>query len=257
MRNKKSKLIKSSVVNLTFLNSGLRTVIPAKAGIQIEKTGFRIKSGMTKYVKSYLNKHIKMRKHNSELRTLNSELQRGFTLIEIIIVIVILSIVSAITIKFLVDSLRIYTMTVDQKTLFDEGKLALERMCRDLRDANSITTPISGGSSSSGTLLSFTRTHATAQDSAGDTIQFILSSGTLQRKAAARPTVDLASYVTAITVTRGTSPDNEITISLTLSRTTSGVTLSVPLSTKVNPKNFPTDTTYKNFKSYWNEEAST
>jgi len=38
---------------------------------------------------------------------------KGFTLIEIIIVIVILSIVSAITIKFLVDSLKIYTMTVN------------------------------------------------------------------------------------------------------------------------------------------------
>ena len=210
----------------------------------------------------------RVRNFNSELRTArlssrkspNSELlvrSKGFTLIEIIIVIVILSIVSAITIKFLVDSLSIYTMTVNQKTLFDEGKLALERMCRDLRDANSITTPSSGGSSSSGTLLSFTRTHATAQDSAGDTIQFILSSGTLQRKASTRPTVDLASYVTAITVTRGTSPNNEITISLTLSRTISGETLSVPLGTKVIPKNFPTDTTYKNFKNYWEEEEST
>jgi len=29
LQSKKSKLIKSSVVNLTFLNSGLRTVIPA------------------------------------------------------------------------------------------------------------------------------------------------------------------------------------------------------------------------------------
>jgi prepilin-type N-terminal cleavage/methylation domain-containing protein len=202
----------------------------------------------------------RVRNFNSELRTPNSELlvrSKGFTLIEIIVVIVILSIVSAITIKFLVDSLRIYTMTVEQKTLFDEGKLALERMCRDLRDANSITTPSSGGSSSSGTLLSFTRTHATAQDSAGDTIQFILSSGTLQRKASTRPTVDLASYVTAITVTRGTSPNNEITISLTLSRTISGGTLSVPLGTKVIPKNFPTDVTYKNFKNYWEEEEST
>ncbi len=182
---------------------------------------------------------------------------KGFTLIEIIVVIVILSIVSAITIKFLVDSLTTYTMTVEQKTLFDEGKLALERMCRDLRDANSITTPPSGGSSSSGTLLSFTRAHATAQDSAGDTIQFILSSGTLQRKAASRPTVDLASYVTAITVTRGTSPNNEITISLTLSRTLAGVTLNVPLRTSVTPKNFATDTTYKYFKNDWEEEEST
>jgi len=63
--------------------------------------------------------------------------RRGFTLIEIIIVIVILGFVFAITIKFLTDSLRIYTMTVNQKTLYDEGKLALERMARDIRDARS------------------------------------------------------------------------------------------------------------------------
>ena len=61
----------------------------------------------------------------SEIQNPKSAFQRGFTLIEIIVVIVILSIVSAITIKFLVDSLRIYTMTVNQKTLYDEAKLAL------------------------------------------------------------------------------------------------------------------------------------
>src|SRR5512136_521847 len=59
---------------------------------------------------------------------------KGFTLVEVMVVIIILSIVSTITLFFLVNSLRIYTMTVNQKTLLDEGKLALERMCRDLRD---------------------------------------------------------------------------------------------------------------------------
>src|SRR4030042_310001 len=79
-----------------------------------------------------------VRNHNSEFpacagasagrRNPKSAFERGFTLIEIIIVIVILSIVSGITIKFLIDSLKIYTMTVNQKTLYDEGKLAMERM---------------------------------------------------------------------------------------------------------------------------------
>ena len=98
----------------------------------------------------------KIRNPQSEIRNW----ERGFTLIEIIIVIVILSIVSAITIKFLVDSLRIYTMTVNQKTLFDEGKLALERMGRDIRDARSIT----GTTASS---ITFVRDDATVQDIAG------------------------------------------------------------------------------------------
>src|SRR4030043_777705 len=100
-----------------------------------------------------------------EIQNPKSAFPRGFTFIEIIVVIVILSIVSVITIKFLVDSMRIYTMTVNQKTLFDEGKLALERMCRDIRDARSIT----GVTASS---ITFVRNNATAQDIAGETIIF-------------------------------------------------------------------------------------
>jgi prepilin-type N-terminal cleavage/methylation domain-containing protein len=110
---------------------------------------------------------------NSELRAPSSELQGGFTLIEIIIVIVILSIVSVITINFLVTSLRTYSMVVNQKTLLDEGKLALERMCRDIRNAQSIATPAAGGS---GSQIIFARTNATAQDIAGETITFQLTS---------------------------------------------------------------------------------
>jgi len=41
----------TSVANLTLLYNDLRAVIPAKAGIQIKNTGFRIRSGMTKHVK--------------------------------------------------------------------------------------------------------------------------------------------------------------------------------------------------------------
>lgn len=122
----------------------------------------------------------------SELRTsclsgrqANPKLQRGFTLIEIIIVIVILSIISAIGIKFVVDSLRIYTMTVNQKTLFDEGKLALERICRDIRDARAMAEPDVGETVSD---VRITRTNGTAQDEAGEAIRFVLSGTTLQKR---------------------------------------------------------------------------
>jgi prepilin-type N-terminal cleavage/methylation domain-containing protein len=189
-------------------------------------------------------------------RQANSELQRGFTLIEIVIVIVILSIISAISIKFLVDSLQIYTMTVNQKALFDEGKLALERMCRDLRDARTLTTP---GAGASGSILRFTRDNNTAQDSAGEDIRFIWSGtpGTALQKRKSQPSVtlvDLASNVSTFTVTRGATGVNELTIDLTLSLASGE---QVTLRTKVYPKNLPTNTTYKNFKNYWGEEEST
>jgi prepilin-type N-terminal cleavage/methylation domain-containing protein len=175
--------------------------------------------------------------------------QKGFTLIEIIIVIVILSIISAITIKFLTDGLRIYTMTVNQKTLFDEGKLALERMCRDIRDAGSITLPAAGAS---GSLIAFTRTNPTAQDSASENITFQLTGGNLQKvKTSPSATSNLAGNVSAFTVTRDTS--NEIKLQLTLSL---GTGENVTLQTKVYPKNFVDDATYKNFFNNWMEEIS-
>ena len=181
----------------------------------------------------------------SEIQNQKSAFQRGFTLIEIIVVIVILSIVSAITIKFLVDSMKIYTMTVNQKTLFDEGKLALERMCRDIRDARSIT----GTTASS---VTFVRDDATAQDIAGETIIFQrnAAANTLEKvKASPVATSTMASNVTTFTVANAT---NEIQLTSTLSLTSGE---NVTLQTKVYPKNLARDTTYtyKNFIQNWQE----
>jgi prepilin-type N-terminal cleavage/methylation domain-containing protein len=208
-----------------------------------------------KTIKSLKSHFKRLVMRNSEPRTPNSELvlQRGFTLIEIIIVIVILSIVSGITIKFLIDSLRIYTMTVNQKTLFDEGKLALERMCRDIRDAKSMTVPAIGGS---GNTITFQRTNTTGagQDLANEIITYRLSGGAIQREKASYslPYPLLASNVSAFTVTRGATND-EITIVLTLLL---GTGENVTLQTKVYPKNLAISSTYKNFRQYWREEPS-
>ena len=55
------------IFSLTFLYNDLRVVIPEKAGIQIENTGFPrikygaglVKSGMTKCVKSFLRQYTR------------------------------------------------------------------------------------------------------------------------------------------------------------------------------------------------------
>jgi hypothetical protein len=182
-------------------------------------------------------------------------------LIEIIVVIVILSIVSAISIKFLVDSLKIYTMTVNQKTLLDEGKLALERMCRDIRDARTITLP-AAPFPSSGSSITFTRTNGTGStatdpvlDHADENIAFQWDgiSGHPLEKVKQYPvnptTVVLAGNVTAFTVTRGAAND-EIQIDLTLSL---GSGERVILRTEVYPKNLLQSPTRKNFVYCWEE----
>lgn len=201
----------------------------------------------------------------STIHNPKSTFQRGFTLIEIIIVIVILAIVSGITIKFLVDSLQIYTMTVNQKTLYDEGKLALERMCRDIRDAQNILYPAASGT---GNYIRLTRTNATgaSQDNSNEIIRFQLAiqpDGTYALQKAKNdtgpPTANLASNVrnnlTDFTVTRDAG--NEIQLYLRLSLASGE---NVTLQTKVYPKNLLDDTnatpTYKNFYYCWEELIS-
>jgi prepilin-type N-terminal cleavage/methylation domain-containing protein len=183
--------------------------------------------------------------YSFEIQNPKSATQKGFTLIEMIIVIVILSVASAITIKFLADSLRVYRTTVNQKALYDEGKLALERMCRDIRDANAIA----GTTASS---VTFVRNNATVQDSAGETITFRWSGGANPlEKVKSGIGYAMASNVNAFTVINSA---NEIQLLLTL-RLASGE--NVTLRTRVYPKNLPRDLgvppTYKNFYQNWRE----
>ena len=79
----------------------------------------------------------------------------GFTLIEMITVIVVLSVISALGFGFVRSTLESYNTTIDRGKLIAKGRLALERMSRQLRAAvpNSVRVvgdcveflPIAGG----------------------------------------------------------------------------------------------------------------
>lgn len=174
----------------------------------------------------------------------------GYTLIEMIFVIGILSILSAITLSFFVASARLYVTTMGQKALFDEGKLALERMCREIRDAKAVLSPAAGAS---GTSITFVRTHATAQDSANEAITIRLSGTTLEKVKATPSTVSpMADRVSVFLVTRSAS-DEEIKIVFALSGATGE---NILLQTKVYPKNVPKSATHKHYYENWSEEIS-
>ena len=175
---------------------------------------------------------------------------QGFTFIEMVVVVVILSIVSAISIHFLANSLKTYSMSVNQKTLLDEGKLALERMGREVRDARSILFPPPG---SSGNRMTLIRTHATAHDSGNENITFQLA-GNMLVKVKTQPAAAsaMAANVSAFIITREAAND-EIKIELALSL---GSGENVALQTKVYPKNLGDSPWYKNFSANWQEEQS-
>ena len=164
--------------------------------------------------------------------------REGFTLIEIVTVVVVLAILGTFTFSFIDQVTKSYTMGNTQRMLYQEASYMLERMTRELRDADSVS------SSSPDTVLYFHRTHQTLMD-ASNTIYFYQTGDadrSMNRLAFSWPHITnqrLGVNITAFRITRSYSgTDNErINILLTLANGDQTVTLS----TSVSPKNFGTN----------------
>ncbi len=154
---------------------------------------------------------------------------KGMTLIEIIVVIVLLGIIGLFIFQFVGSSVETYIIASNQAGLLAEAKLAMERMAKEIRDANNILAPASG---SSGNSINFIKSHSTAVDSDTD-ITFQKSGSTLERKRGTNPPEPLAGNVSSFNVTNNS---NEIKLELTLSLAGGE---NVTLHTKVYPKNLP------------------
>ena len=107
---------------------------------------------------------------NRRLKYMN---EKGFTLIEIIIVIVVLGIVSGVTFQIVASGVQAFKKSSARKELYDQGRLALERMVRELRDAKEITATSSDS-------ITFNKVHKSAQDSAEE-IKFQRNGANLER----------------------------------------------------------------------------
>ena len=79
---------------------------------------------------------------------------RGFTLIEMVVTIVLLGIISAALAPFFFSAVSGYFDTQARARLTGEGRLALERLSRDLREADPASISVIGGNQLSFTLIS-------------------------------------------------------------------------------------------------------
>ena len=171
---------------------------------------------------------------------------KGTTLIELIVVIVLLGIIGGFTFQLMVDSVEIYIAGSNQAELLAEAKLAMERMVREIRDANTILVPVSG---SSGDSITFVNSHYTGEGTPG-VATFQKSGTTLERNwmGNLRPVADHVSYFNV------TNNSDEIKLEITLSRSGGE---NVTLHTKVYPGNLPygpsNDFGGSVFSGYWAE----
>ena len=104
---------------------------------------------------------------------------RGFSLIEMIVVIVILSIVGLMVFNFLGNSMASYMIVKERDRIYDEGLLAMERMTREIKDAryDSVSYPITAVANTS---ITFSRKHGTPQDTS-TSITFRRNGNVLER----------------------------------------------------------------------------
>ena len=163
---------------------------------------------------------------------------KGMTLIEIIVVIVLLGIIGLFTFDFVGKGVETYIIASNQAGLLAEAKLAMERMTREIRDAEVILAPALGKSS---TKIQFNKSHSTVLDITKDiTFKLNKKNGILKR--IGDENKPLAKNVSNFTVTNNS---NEIKLELTLSLTGGE---NVTLHTKVYPKNLPSQ-----FNGDWEE----
>ncbi len=158
----------------------------------------------------------------------------GFTLMEMIITIVILSVIALFTFSFFIDLTKVYTSMESQRNIHQEAVYIAERISREIRDAKSVTV--------AGSSIAFQRSHAIATDSSSNIyVRFRLSGADIYRDSgtsSASYTVSkiMGRNITSFTVApTGVLPQNAVA-QIAISVTKGGLTQSY--ATYVCPKNY-------------------
>jgi prepilin-type N-terminal cleavage/methylation domain-containing protein len=127
---------------------------------------------------------------NAERRTLNS---KGFTLIEIVITIVLISILSGVAALIILQGVRSYSAEGSRSNMHYQARLAVERMAREIRLVRSQTA--ADITTMNPTLIRYT-------DISGKQMGFRLNAGNIERTQDNAATWEtLATGVTALAFT--------------------------------------------------------
>jgi prepilin-type N-terminal cleavage/methylation domain-containing protein len=178
----------------------------------------------------------------------------GFTLIELVLVIVVSSILGGFTLGFIDTTVKTYRMMRTETQLEEEGAYALERITRELRDASFVYPAINSNS------LNFIKSHVTPQDPANIFIRYYLSGTDLFRCSTASgggscsTNKIIASNVSSFVANGATNGPFSIDLILQKEepsirlRPMEPLVLRISLSTLVKPQNY-----IANFNGNWQD----
>lgn len=79
---------------------------------------------------------------------IKQKIQKGYSLLELVIYIAIFSMVAIIIIQSLLYSIRTYAIAQSYRRLQSDGELVLERLTRDIRNTENTATGTFGGTAS-------------------------------------------------------------------------------------------------------------
>lgn len=166
---------------------------------------------------------------------------KGFTLIELVTVIAVLSILGLFTFSFIDNAIKTYRLVKEQNPLYADGTYIMERITRELSDATVIsTTDIAQYPSWSSKLTFTTAAHpppplTAVRPATQVTYELDKTNNNLFRNSTI-----IGKNITEFNVTRsGTQYDSTITVELKLNSPVVG--LSIPpfvLRTTVLPNNY-------------------
>lgn len=163
---------------------------------------------------------------------------RGFTIIELVSVIVVLSILGLFTFSFLDQAVKTYTIGTKQRMIYQEASYIMERLTREMRDMSNVATC---GEVIFNNSFTFTKRHRTVEgvDNLAVTYRRDVATNIMYRDGSGGTSPIMGRNISVFRVIRGTSGSTPsvcncpFSITLTLQSGDQSVTLD----TTVTPRN--------------------
>lgn len=167
----------------------------------------------------------------------NAKLLRitGFTLIEVLSIVVVLSILGLFTFSFVEYAIRTYLIGTTERMIYQDASYTMERMTRELRD---MVSPATWSNGTTYDTLQFNKSHGTPQDVKTDITYWRDANTKVLYRQSGGVSQPIGQNVTIFEITRSSTSICDQSLSIRITLSDSGQTFS--LVSRVTPKNLGT-----------------